>query len=501
MPKIILILTLSLISQLSFASQSSFTIPCLIGNPNNQIFQDHPLISIIKNEEKEPEEDPSNEKDIEESDENTPIIVTSIQGTQFEVTAEELLTLLEMIPEHLVNPSNDDIQLRISRLALRILLHSIRAQAKSIRALIENSSDERLEQLRAEARGHGLELLEDVIKEYAPFLFRPAQSAQSSEMVISKKRNREKTGGSSCIIIDEFKSKKKRICISESPLKPKSKYTVSVTGVVYTIVDSSLDDFDFGRFVWFDMICPYSSVALDATLAQIDALAEDFLVLWEKSLSNNYPFLSFERAILLELTRYVHTVRPILDSLATQRIFKGGSVCRHYSLYTAILFSKVARRIGVSDSWKIRILGSRTYNTQQKELKYISGTAHAWNLVTIRDKDGTRHYLLDAFNFLLVELDLGKIMETGGIESLEVMNFSNGHILISPLVHTEFIYHYIVYTIERIFYKDLQIDSIFNENNREELEQIALRLEQGSLNEDEIKITSYKPLSEDMFKK
>ena len=355
-----------------------------------------------------------------------------------------------------------------------------------------------MDKLEVEAKRFGLKVVLDALKKYAPFREKPSEDAKCIEINIKKKRKADKIEkDSSSIQAENIKIDSKRICISESPVKDQSDYEIEIEGKIYNIIDSSYYEYDFGRFAFFSPICRYSVVALDATLPQLDQLADEFIELWNASQNNNEPFQL--ESLFVKFGRFMHLKKSIIDNLAYQRTFKDGPVCRQFSLYSAVLFSKILFKFGVSNI-RIQIFACRTYNSDWKS---VHGEAHAWNLISVfHEKKPNKYYACDFYNRFLVDLDLEAIKNRGSADLLQLIELNEKELRIGTLTKIHFMYKYIIFTIQRRFYKEVQIESFYSESKKEFLNTIGAHLEKEYVEPwEDIKIRKYIDVQKDEPKK
>lgn len=405
---------------------------------------------------------------------NQEIEVSSANNVHFTFTAGEFICLLKEVPDTVLEIYSNLAKINLSTTALHILHCIIKAKSGEInfqeiaRIFIRALSNERLELLQKEANEYVLKLLQKALSLYARFLEKPKGSKKSSRMEIrvedekKDKRKRDSSEDENQISIDENICRE-HILIGSTPFKKYKKAQAIVNGVKYKIVSSKDNDYDFGRFVLYCPVVKYSSVALDATLPILDAIVQEFYDSLEGNIDPEFVFIQF--------MRFLHANIDRIDAESVQRIREDHPVCRHFSLYAAVLLSKFFHRLPHATQWGIQIIYSRTY--KRSDLKPVSGEGHVWNLITITTKDNEKkYYAMDPLNGFLVHIDLDQIREDGHLSGLQVISV-NGDLELYPLEQDHMFHPYVLFTVEKFLHEELGITTLFSEENRELLDQIG----------------------------
>ena len=397
------------------------------------------------------------------------------------LTLSETIVLYASLPSSLLTVSyeSNSILVKLSNLAVYVLMCVASDKSDWLEHKFLNASNDVLEALAKEAEYYGISSILKALKRCALYLEKSSTGAHDKVVMTKRKREdreEESTGFVNCA---EFGIRGNTIRIGTTPIKKMFKFEAkNKDGKEIRILTSDTYEFCSGFFINFCPLCPYSSVAIDAGLPLWDELASEFVELWLKAYKNNNPFgISSEEQMFILFTKFIHR-EDVIHSIHKMAILRRtiyGPECRHFSLYAAILFSKVVARLRNTHRMRIQMIESRTYNIA--DLSRVSGTAHQWNLVSIFDEvAGNSYYLFDVHNGVVVKLDLEKIKEsmreTGTIAGLRVMIIESD-IRITTLNTTDGFYENVLFTIESKFHKETGINSIYSEKNSDLLTRLG----------------------------
>lgn len=391
------------------------------------------------------------------------------------VNRDEYDLLRQFYPHIFIDSSN----INLSATAFYFLINKLRDNNQVIEDLVNRLTQERRAKLLKELEENGLADLVSIL-ENADIMRRSSTSISlkaEQDLTVSERQLKRhgftpKAGRYKAVFIDTPIKQKMKIGAEISLSSSKKSGDDKKNVVTPIVIDSQFSDFDDGIYTSVYPCAPESSLTLDASNPEINILAEEFIQTYYFGETEiNLKNIKKLRGFLHRFTRFVHKNIERLDKLSfrTQKLLNGedhDTWCTHYSLYSAILFSRVMKLLEIGNV-KIHVAGTAVFDSKLRE-----STGHAWNVLSYTTSSGVEHFFfLDVLHQVFSYLKSGTKLSQLEIYSLSGSDFDIdlGKSILNEL---DTCYLYIEASVEK-YLESVKKSSLYHSSNAGALDKFA----------------------------